>query len=114
LTRAFGPAKEPMSRFYHLISVDTERRPMGDVIARMYRPLAEARELAQARPDVRARIDDLILYTRYVELQDKYAGLTGAAQTKARDAMLTYTYRMRKTSMVHYYSLWARMVGQGK
>jgi len=112
LTRSFGPAKEPMRRFYDLIGVDNERRSMGDVIARMYRPLAEARELAKDRPDVMARINDLILYTRYVEMQNNYASVTGAAQQQARDAMLTYTYRMRKTSMVHYYSLWARLVSQ--
>ncbi|CAN5457002.1 hypothetical protein BH23VER1_BH23VER1_00390 [soil metagenome] len=112
LTRAFGPAREPMARFYHLISEDDQRRPTSDLLGRMYRHLAEAREAANAHADVRARIDDLILYTRYAELYNAFAQSAGDAQEGARDAMLTHTHRMRETSMIHYLGIWARTVGQ--
>jgi hypothetical protein len=65
---AFGEEKEPMRAFYELINQDhASVRSHEDVVARMYRWLAEARELTgDAR--VLARLDDLILYTRYLEL----------------------------------------------
>ena len=108
LTRAFGPAKEPMRGYYQLMNFDTGRRPMGDLLGRMYRFLAEARTLAKDRPDVLARLDDLTLYTRYAELYN--AAANGAVK---RDEVLTHAYRMRKTMMLHVYGYWAITVGQG-
>lgn len=106
LTNAFGQAKEPMREFYRLINQDTSRRPPSDLIGRMYRALAEARKATQdAR--VQARIDDLILYTRYAELYYAYAAGHASVEDVARHA-----YRMRKTMMVHSYGLWARLVSQ--
>ena len=108
LTRAFGPAKEPMRGFYQLLNFDTGRRPMGDLLGRLYRQLAEAKKLAKDRPDVLARLDDLTLYTRYAELNN--ASANGAIK---RDLALTHAYRMRKTMMLHTYGYWAVTVGQG-
>ncbi|MHB0937091.1 MAG: DUF4838 domain-containing protein [Armatimonadota bacterium] len=108
LTKAFGPAKEPMRGYYQLTNFDTGRRPMGDLLGRMYRYLAEARTLAKDRPDVMARLDDLTLYTRFAELNN--ASANGAIK---RDPVLTHAYRMRKTMMLHAYGFWAVTVGQG-
>lgn len=112
LTRAFGPAKKPMAEFYHLIAEDTQKRSNADLVGRMYRRLAEAGELTVDRPDVRRRIDDLVLYTRYVELFNAYANAVGEAKNKAKEAVLRHSDRMRKTMMVHVYGLWSRMIGQ--
>lgn len=112
LTRAFGPAREPMKAFYDLITVDTTRRSSADLIGRMYRHLTKAREAAAGDEAVRRRIDDLILYTRYAELYDQFASATGKAKGQAKTAVLTYGYRIRKTMMIHAYGLWARMATQ--
>ena len=113
LTRAFGPTKEPMRRFYTLITTDRTRRSAADLHGRMYRALDEARQLAVDDQAVRQRIDDLVLYTRYAEMYDAYAGAVGDNKQTLRDAMITHAYRMRKTMMVHVYGLFARTVGQG-
>jgi len=105
LTRAFGPAKEPMRGFYNLITGDTSRRSGSDMTGRMYRFLSEARTLAADRPDVMARLDDLLLYTRYAELNYTMNG--PKADGEARNRWLAFTYRIRKTEMVHYYGLWS-------
>ena len=110
LNKAFGPAKTPMGEFYTLINVDNTRRSASDQIGRMYRHLAAARKLAAGRADILRRIDDLILYTRYVELYRKQAS-SGAVED--RNAMITFVYRMRETMMIHAYGIWARTVGQG-
>lgn len=113
LTKAFCSAKEPMRQFYHLITTDNMLRSGADLVGRMYRYLAEARKLAADAPEVQQRIDDLILYTRYVELYNTYALAIGDAQQQAKERVLRHAYRMRKTMMVHVYGLWARMVSQG-
>ena len=105
LERAFGAAREPMREFYRLITEDRRRRPPSDLLGRMYRQLDQARR-ATDEVAVRARIADLILYTRHAELYSAHAA-GGSAEPVARHA-----YRIRKTMMVHSYGLWARLLSQ--
>ncbi len=100
--KAFGEARAPMERFYKLITVTNERRPKmsSDLIGRMYRLLNEAQTLT-GDPAVLRRLDDLILYTRYVEL---YADLEAAASKHRQDAfreLIRHAYRARRSMMVH-------------
>ncbi|MGV3534052.1 MAG: DUF4838 domain-containing protein [Chthoniobacteraceae bacterium] len=106
LEKAFGPAREPIREFYHLITEDTARRSPSDLVGRMYRHLAAARK-ATADPRILRRIDDLVLYTRHAELM--YAHLNG---TVSKEDVARHAYRMRKTMMVHSYGLWARLLSQ--
>ncbi len=101
LTRAFGPARAPIDRFY--TAIDGANKPMlsDDLLGRMYRALDEARKLAGRDTRLLARIDALVLYTRYVELFHVYEASRGDARQPAFAALLTHTYRMRKTQMVH-------------
>ncbi len=107
LTRAFGPAKQPMREYYELLNFDDTPRPMSDRLGRLYRALSAARSAAADRPDVLARIDQLILYTRYAELF--HAQSNGQVP---REEMLAFAWRQRKNMMVHVYGLWSVMIGQ--
>ena len=100
LTTAFGDAREPMVQFYQLL--DTSKRPLlsDDLLGRMYRLLRQARA-ATSDLAVHQRIDDLLLYTRYVELFMEYSNATGEARQQALEALIRHTYRMRTTMMVH-------------
>jgi hypothetical protein len=100
IEKCFGPARVPMRKFYELI--DGKNKPMisDDLIGRMYRLLAEARALVADDPTL-ARLDDLVLYTRYVELHTDYATATGAGREPAFESFLRHTWRMRGTEMVH-------------
>jgi hypothetical protein len=106
LTKAFGSAEKPMREFYVLITVETQRRSPADLVGRMYRHLAAARE-ATDDPRVLRRINDLLLYTRYVELYNAHAAGRASKEDVAR-----YAYRIRKTMMIHAYGLWARLISQ--
>jgi len=106
LTKSFGSAKEPMREFYRLINQDSARRPAGDIIGRMYRQLDAARKLTDDAK-VQARLNDLVLYTRYAEIYYAFA-----AGQKPVEEVATHAYRMRKTMMVHSYGLLSRLVGQ--
>lgn len=107
LTCAFGPAKEPMRDYYQLLNFDGTPRPMSDLLGRLYRALEAARITAADRPDVLARIDQLILYTRYAELYNAQANGRGQ-----RDQMLAFAWRQRKNMMIHVYGLWSVTIGQ--
>lgn len=105
LTTAFGSAKKPMTRFYDLINGANKPLLSDDLIGRMYRHLQKARQLADA-PQVRERINQLILYTRYVELYHKYSSSTGRDRQAAFENLIRHGYRMRKTMMVHTKALY--------
>lgn len=68
LEKSFGPAAEPMGRFYDLMngekSVYVRRVPPSE----LYSILLEAKSDANGDPSVTPRIDSLIAYVRYVEL----------------------------------------------
>ena len=110
LTCAFGPAKEPMRGYYQLITGDASHRPGSDMVGRMYRYLAEAKKLAAGRQDILMRLYQLVAYTRYAELN--YNMTAPGADKEAKFRWLTFAYRMRKTSMVHYYGVWSDAIGQ--
>ena len=112
LTRAFGPAKEPMGKFYYLLTQDGTLRSNADLVGRLYRYLEAAQKLAADRPDVLRRVRDLILYTHYVELHDAYESAVGDAKAVAKHNMLRFAYRIYTTGMVHSYGLWSRIESQ--
>ncbi len=100
LTKAFGPAKAPMAKFYQLI--DGAKKPMlsNDTVGRMYRNLQDALSLTQD-PAQRKRIEDLILYTRYVELYMAYTEAGGAQRQQNFEQMMRHSYKIGPLMMVH-------------
>jgi hypothetical protein len=113
LIKAFGDAREPMDRFYRLI--DGSQRPLvtDDLIGRMARLLAEARKQTDD-PAVERRINELVLYTRYVELWSDYSSAQGDARQAAFEALIRHGYRMRKTMMIHAKSLYRDVPARDK
>ena len=104
LDQCFGPAKLPMSRFYNLIN--RSRPPASDdLIGRMYRHLKDASDL-EISDDIRARIDDLILYTRACDLRFDYDSAKGQERQQAFEAMLRHAWRIRGSGMVHTQAIW--------
>jgi hypothetical protein len=112
--KAFGPAHEAMRGFYTLI--DGSKRPLlsPDLIGRMYRAIGDARAAAGDRVDVLARVNDLLLYTRYTELYMRYTETRGAEHQQAFENLIRHAYRMRQTDMVHSYALYRDLAGRDK
>ncbi len=104
LDKSFWPASEPMRDFFELTDADARdrylpqrRQPLNDdMMHRMYRYLADARELAEGREDVLARIDDMILYTRFVDLYRVMADTRDEARQQTFDDLVSFTWRIRK------------------
>ncbi len=90
LSHAFQEAEKPMREFYAFIG--SRPRHSDHMLGVMYRQLKEARELAES-PAVRRRIDDLVLYTRYVELYRQ------TNDQQSFDDLVTYLWRIRETNM---------------
>ena len=97
---AFKDVAEPMKGYFAAINRATEDAlvpgmslPTDRRIGKMYRALAAARPLTQDE-SVRARIDDLVLYTRLVDLYQH------ARESQEKfDALVTHLWRMRKHNM---------------
>ncbi len=107
LHKAFGEARDPMREFYHLIAEDHKTlRTSEDILARMYDTLDEAYRRSDD-PAVRVRLDELTLYTRYVELRYEFgAASTEATRLEAAQNLYRHAYRMRHTMMVHVPALY--------
>lgn len=106
LTRAFGEAAAPMRRFYALIDGSRAVRKNAlpaDLVPAMYARLAEAAALT-GDPAVTARLDDLVLYTRYCELHERYRSSLINRQA-AFAALVSHARRMRPRMMVHLKAL---------
>lgn len=105
LDKAFGPARKPMAEFYRLLDTSSQPRLSSDLIGRMYRLLDQA---AKATDDlaITARIADLVLYVRYVELYRDYAYAEGKERQRRFEALLRYCYRIRRAGMVHTLAVW--------
>jgi hypothetical protein len=114
LTRAFGPAKEPMREFYKQLDGSQPHLVASDQIGRMFRALQDAQKLAHDAPDVLARIDDLTQYARYVDLFDRYSKAQGQARQTAFEALIRHAYRMRKTMLIHTKALYRDLAGRDK
>jgi len=110
LEKSFGPAREPMGKFYRLIyrTKPDEDRPQlsEDLIGRMYRYAKTALDLAGDDAKVSARIGNLVLYTRYVELFFNFQNAKGKDRQAAYETLLRFSYRIRKTEMVHSKAVW--------
>ncbi|MBT0653107.1 DUF4838 domain-containing protein [Geomobilimonas luticola] len=100
LDKSFGPARVPMAEFYGLIDGSNKPLLSDDLLGRMYRLLAQARQLTND-PAILARLDDLVLYTRYVELWSDYTNAPGEGKQQAFERLIRHAYRIRKTMMVH-------------
>jgi hypothetical protein len=111
--RAFGPARRSMAEFYALIDGSTPPLMSRDLLGRMYRLLDEASKRA-GDPQVQARLDDLVLYTRYVELFRRYADAKGGERQTAFEQLIRHAYRMRTSMMVHTKALYRDLAARDK
>ncbi len=110
---AFGSAHEPMHEFYELIDGGSRSFLSSPMIGRMYTLLRDARDLTQDTR-VHARLDHLVLYTRYVELFHRYAMASGAPRQAAFETLIRHGYRMRETMMVHAKALYRDLPSRDK
>ncbi len=113
LSKAFGSAKEPMGEFYRLIDGSNKPLLSSDLIGRMYGQLEKARQSTQDAA-VHARLQDLVLYTRYVELYSAYTQASGPARQAAFEQVMRYIWRIRGTHMVHTLALWRDVASRDK
>jgi len=105
LTKCFGLVRTPMAEFYRLIDGGNKDQQPDDLIGRMYGTLAAARRECDD-PAIIARIDQLILYTHYVELFKAYQAADGAERQQSFEVLLRYVYRAGKTGIVHSLALY--------
>jgi hypothetical protein len=104
--RAFGPAAAPMRRYYERLAPDSEPLISRGLVGEAFRDIEEAGRLAQGRPDVIARLDDLKHYLRYVHLRWLIDHESDVQRKKELTvAAMTHGYRTRYSYMNH----WAAM-----
>ena len=112
LRNCFGPATGTMGKFYELIDGSGTPRLCPDLVGRMYRLLKQARQEAAGKPEILARLDDLVLYTRYCELLMDYLNASTRTRNAALEKMMRFTVRIKQSRMVHSLAVQRRMTRQ--
>lgn len=110
--RAFGPAAPAMQRYYERVAPDNSPLISRGFVGEAFRDIEEAARLAQERPDVLARLDQLKHYLRYVHLR----WLLDHEKDKARQKqltvdILTLAYRTRYEYMNHWAAMRSSFAG---
>ena len=101
LQHCFGTATPQMAKFYALIDGKNNPLPSDDLADRMNELLLAAKA-ATGDPLVRARIDCLILYARYVHLYLDFGAIRDpATRLAAIPAFKEFLFRIRGAGMVH-------------
>lgn len=113
LDTCFGAARQPMADFYGLLHSNSEPPLCDDLVGRLYRSLNGARSRTDD-PAVLARLDDLALYVRYVELWIDYSIAQGPQRQAAFEQLIRHAYRMRTTMMIHAYALYRDLDARDK
>ena len=113
LTRSFGSAGETMREYFRLTDSANKMMVSEDWFNRSYSVLQKAyRETDD--PAVTARLDDLAVYVRYVELYDLYRKTpVDKGRQAAFDQYMTHVYRQRDRQMVSApaISFWSPAIG---
>jgi Domain of unknown function (DUF4838) len=100
--QAFGDLAADMRSFYEMVDGDPHAPLLStDLLNKMYVALQAARDAA-SDPSVLQRLDELVLYTRYLELYRAFTGADDATKTDAFDTMMAHVYRIREMHLVHY------------
>jgi Domain of unknown function (DUF4838) len=112
LAKCFPSCSESMREFYNLI--DGRNKPLlsDDLIASMNEVLKKARSQSRTAPE-KNRIDNLLLYTQYVEKLFDYQFASASSKEEKGSDFLNFVKSIRTTSMVHAYAI-AREFRNGK
>lgn len=105
-TKAFGPAAEPMRRYYRRLDPASDPLVCEHLLALALRDLDEAGKLAKDRPDVRARLDHLKQYQHFVRLKWDFDRTRDIDKKRELGlAALTHCYRTRYAYMNHWVAM---------
>ena len=113
LTNCFGDAKETLRAYYQHLDGSRPHLMREDQFARMYRLLKQAKTETNNKA-VQARLNDLILYTRYADLYVQYSEAQGAARQAAFEKMIRHVYRSRNSMMMHAKALYRDIDGRDR
>jgi hypothetical protein len=113
LEKMFGNAQSPMREFYEMIALDYDTpRSNEDLLANMYGYIKEARALTED-PQVLARLDDMTLYTRYVELWFRFKKAEGPAREILAQDMYRHAYRMHGRMLLSTRAIYRNLEREG-
>jgi hypothetical protein len=94
-SRSFGAAAPPMKEFFDRCLFKSAKPLLSeDLVGRMYRLLDKALKLSPS-PEVTARIQDFVIYTRYVELMMAYQNSDESSKKEAFGKVVTLVNRVR-------------------
>lgn len=102
--KAFGPGAPAMKRYYERLDPDNRPFMSGHLLGLSFRDVNEASLAAKDRPDVQARLDQIKIYLRYVQLDwmRNHEGLPDDQKAANWTAIMTNLYRSRPYALTSW------------
>ena len=102
--KAFGPGAPAMKRYYERLDPDGRLFMSGHLLGLSFQDVNEASLAAKGRPDVQARLDQIKLYLRYVQLDwmRNHEGLPEDQKAANWTAIMTNLYRSRPYALTSW------------
>lgn len=113
LRNCFGPAAETVRPYFEALAPAGNPVLAPDLFNRLYTALEKARAQNPGEA-VEARLDELTLYVRYLELYKNYADATGPERLQRVREMFSHLYRGRLTSANHARGIMRDLNGRDK
>ncbi|MEI6168913.1 MAG: DUF4838 domain-containing protein [bacterium] len=113
LINCFGPVADEIRPYYEALSSGNSPVLAPAFFRRLYESIQAAR-LKTPGAAIDARLDDLTLYVRYLELYKKYADASGPARQQAAQEMFSHLYRARFHSTNHAYGIIRDLSGRDR
>jgi len=98
-TKAFGPGAAGMKKYYDRIDPGNNPLMSSSLIGQLFRDIDEATKAAEDRPDVMARIDQLKVYLRFVDMRWRRDGEGLAVDN---ELIMSPLYRGREYAMTSW------------
>lgn len=113
LKNSFGPVAEDIRPYYIALSAKGNPVLEPGYFQALYRAIENARAKKPGEA-IEARLDDLTLYVRYLELYRQYSIASGAKRIEAARELFSFLYRSRAHSVNAGYALMRDLRGRDR
>lgn len=99
--KCFGSAAKTMSAYYKYLDGSKPKIVSEDLLGRMYTLLDKARQEAGKSAEINERINDLVLYTRYVEIYLEMQKTRKAQKDEKMKLLMDFSARIKQNRVIH-------------
>lgn len=103
--KCFGPAAETMSDYFKFFDGSKPKIISEDLLGRMYSLLEKAKVEIGKSNEINERINDLVLYTRYVEMYQEIQQAKKDQKDEKVRQLMDFSAQIKQNRMIHTHAM---------